>query len=684
MVNTTIHVGSSILSGGYVGGDALNKIYLGSTLLYELIPSDTIEAGIYKFRGTVPPGDSSAEFDFVTNGVTCTAMTASTTGISYMFPSPMGNTQVYTDATRSWTLDAYKVITLPNDTEMPKMFSIWFKNAVLRVYPITNNLTNVVASSSNDAFALASGTTILQYTAADGYSLPETITVTGAESYAWDSNTGTLTLNGATGPVSVTIVAEQATQIMQSGTYVWIDNPYNNMTSLTENLTSSLQFKGYGTAFSEILFLPADEKIIYSNGTEEGSITVFSAGYWSSTGYQTIVLESDQTVSALFYYTAIATGALVRQSTISAGTYKFNETITPVAGVSAMFSFRNVLGQLYSGMVCLATNSGTTVLNYYDPSAINPEKPEQKYDDGWMNQNDRTISVSSATTLNSEFVNWFNTNANVAYAITTTLTNVTASVDNESAIAVDETVSMTFTASANYNLPQSVTVTGATYSWNQETGVLTLSAPTESVIVVITGEASGKIIKAGTYLFNASLTSSDIILQQIRFDSQGAIYYQMRVSNNGYKLEWYDSGDSWNTIYADGTWENKNNKTIIIGNDQSVSTEFYEWFNANATIPFTIPAGTYTFNDEVTAPVTELDEYFTFYITRFGAQEPCNRMTVYKLGSPIEYNIVLDDKTEVYDAGGWMDDEFKVIIIKSDQSVSSNFYTWFKSNTTAS
>lgn len=36
MINTTIHIGSALLEGSYVGGEALNRIYLGSTLLYSV------------------------------------------------------------------------------------------------------------------------------------------------------------------------------------------------------------------------------------------------------------------------------------------------------------------------------------------------------------------------------------------------------------------------------------------------------------------------------------------------------------------------------------------------------------------------------------------------------------------------------------------------------------------------
>lgn len=75
----------------------------------------------------------------------------------------------------------------------------------------------------------------------------------------------------------------------------------------------------------------------------------------------------------------------------------------------------------------------------------------------------------------------------ISRTITPTLTNVTAASGNATTIATGETKVLTYTANSGYNLPDSVTVTGATGVWNKDAGTLTLSNPTGNVTFSITG-----------------------------------------------------------------------------------------------------------------------------------------------------------------------------------------------------
>ena len=68
-----------------------------------------------------------------------------------------------------------------------------------------------------------------------------------------------------------------------------------------------------------------------------------------------------------------------------------------------------------------------------------------------------------------------------SYAITATVTNGTATGAN--VIHTGETVALTIAADEGYNLPDTVTVTGASQTWNKETGTLTLSNPTGAVTI---------------------------------------------------------------------------------------------------------------------------------------------------------------------------------------------------------
>ena len=76
------------------------------------------------------------------------------------------------------------------------------------------------------------------------------------------------------------------------------------------------------------------------------------------------------------------------------------------------------------------------------------------------------------------------------FEIINALTNVTADGENPSTIAANDSVTLIYTANSGYTLPASVTVTGATYTWEQSTGVLDISNPTQNVTITIAGVKS--------------------------------------------------------------------------------------------------------------------------------------------------------------------------------------------------
>ena len=79
------------------------------------------------------------------------------------------------------------------------------------------------------------------------------------------------------------------------------------------------------------------------------------------------------------------------------------------------------------------------------------------------------------------------------YRLSYNLKNVSG--EKITTISSTETKTLTYTANAGYQLPDSVTVTGATHIWNKETGTLILSKATGDVVVTIVGEKK----KAKTY-----------------------------------------------------------------------------------------------------------------------------------------------------------------------------------------
>ena len=72
------------------------------------------------------------------------------------------------------------------------------------VFSITNVLSNVTADGENPTTIAANDSVTLIYTAASGYKLPSSITVTNA-TFSWEPSTGVLDLSNPTGNVTVTI-----------------------------------------------------------------------------------------------------------------------------------------------------------------------------------------------------------------------------------------------------------------------------------------------------------------------------------------------------------------------------------------------------------------------------------------------------------------------------------------------
>lgn len=118
-----------------------------------------------------------------------------------------------------------------------------------------------------------------------------------------------------------------------------------------------------------------------------------------------------------------------------------------------------------------------------------------------------------------------------SYAITATVTNGTATGAN--VIHTGETVALTIAADSGYNLPDTVTVTGASQTWNKETGTLTLSNPTgavtvSAVCVAVTYPVKGDLITLDEKTYRVLKINSSVAevlamydASTLSFDSSG-------------------------------------------------------------------------------------------------------------------------------------------------------------------
>lgn len=169
-----------------------------------------------------------------------------------------------------------------------------------------------------------------------------------------------------------------------------------------------------------------------------------------------------------------------------------------------------------------------------------------------------------------------------SYAITATVTNGTATGAN--VIHTGETVALTIAANTGYNLPDTVTVTGASQTWNKETGTLTLSNPTGAVTVSAVCVAAAKTLEAGTYNWIKVLgggSPSVTFSEEISFSSNNAQFNKIELSFYGdgsvKRLYYYENNGAVRTAYTEEIWSYTSYKTIALSTAQTVSDDFYNW-----------------------------------------------------------------------------------------------------------
>ena len=180
------------------------------------------------------------------------SITTNLTGVTANASNP---TTVSTVASSTLTFTANTGYNLPDNVTVTGAEFTWTKSSGTLVlsnptgnvsvtiagiaisYTITPTLTNVTAASGNATTIATGETKTLTYTAADGYVLPDTVTVTGATGI-WNKDTGTLILSNPTANVNITITAVQLTQLttpaisLVSGTTIQIDTIDDNATTI--------------------------------------------------------------------------------------------------------------------------------------------------------------------------------------------------------------------------------------------------------------------------------------------------------------------------------------------------------------------------------------------------------------------------------------------------------------------
>ena len=248
----------------------------------------------------------------------------------------------------------------------------------------------------------------------------------------------------------------------------------------------------------------------------------------------------------------------------------------------------------------------------------------------------------------------------ITYSITTNLTNVTGASSNPTTISTGESASLTFTANSGYTLPDSVTVTGATYTWNKSTGKLTLSNPTKNVSVIVKG-----VVKTTTYTTNINyyLDNSLVTTKTVTSTSGYLTATAYRtdestitiiLSNNNTSSYTYDS------TLDSVTYRNSSSGVIDVYAVSVVSVDTY------------IPAGTYYGVDTPDLGTNKLEEKFAFKSdgTTFSAF----------VVDPSQYGFFYGDSWVYEEGSGWTNEAYRTITLSTAATVSQEFYNWFTEN----
>ena len=173
-----------------------------------------------------------------------------------------------------------------------------------------------------------------------------------------------------------------------------------------------------------------------------------------------------------------------------------------------------------------------------------------------------------------------------SYSITANITNGTATGANT--IKTGETVALTIAANDGYELPDTITVTGASGTWNKSTGTLSISNPTGNVTVTGKCVAAVFTLVAGTYRFIASPTiplntNFSEYFDFVTSDSDHSSLEEskMYIVNDGDTLRnvirYYTASGGVVKAYTDGRWKESSLRTIKTSSNQSVSAQWYNW-----------------------------------------------------------------------------------------------------------
>ena len=240
------------------------------------------------------------------------------------------------------------------------------------------------------------------------------------------------------------------------------------------------------------------------------SSQIWDSRGWSNTNYQYITLDTNQTNFDAFI-TAMKDN--IEGVLLESGTYKWvDELDVTVPNVFYLdYSSNNVS---YTRII-VDRNTG---VEYSNDDTINNYVYLKS--SGWEDNIYKTITTTEDQYIDYDFYNYAildnqlvkqGDTPTTSYSITYNLTNCTS--DSSNPTTISDTASVIVTANRGYKLPSTITVTNATYTYEQSTGMIDLSDPTGDVTITVVATQDDIIV------YENQLTSIANAIRQVNSSS---------------------------------------------------------------------------------------------------------------------------------------------------------------------
>lgn len=396
-------------------------------------------------------------------------------------------------------------------------------------FRITANVTNVTPDADNPESISAGGTAYWKYTI-DSDAEDPVIAVTGCE---W---------------------------VAPAEGMIFLFNPNGN---ITITVTASLKYYTITTNGENCGFIPSTGKI-QARGSQQLSIIPATNYKWNGTLTVTGA-TAIKNVSGSYITLLNPTGAVTVSATCDRIVYPLT-----VSGINCTPNPKPE--QIAAGGTVAITY--TAAAGYDLPEASGVGVTGCSF--GW-NQSTGVLTLYNPTGAVAAGV----VAVAKSYAITATVTNGTATGAN--VIHTGETVALTIAANTGYNLPDAVTVNGASQTWNKETGTLTLTNPTGAVTVSAVCEA----VQTGeTWVLNDTITGNSKSFQNISFVCNSLQYDAIYVATDDGSVSDVSYGNTspyrlLSAYDGDNGWVNTAYRTITFST--SPTGDLLAWLQTNGT-----------------------------------------------------------------------------------------------------